>query len=255
MLAPVVHAQAQADPRVMDLVQSGKVRVALGLGSPALAMKSPTTGEVRGPALDLGRALAARIGVQLEPVEFPRPGAIIEDMRTKPWDAAFLVISPDRTEVDFTRPYMQSDLTCLVQAGSPIRTVAEVDQSGIRIAVPRGDASDLMLSKALKRAELVRADSIAAALDLLRNGQVGAFAMTRMVLMGLVAQAPGSQLLQDGFAAFSYGAAVPNGNAAHLAYLNDFIDDAKASGLVRETIERAGLKGVTIPSAEKSATH
>jgi len=217
-------------------------------------MKNTTTGEIRGPALDLGRALATRIGVQLETVEYPRPGAIVEGIRANAWDVAFFVISPDRTEVDFTRPYMQSDLTCLVPSASPIHRTLEADQPGISIAVPRGDASDLILSNTLKRATLVRTDTFAAGLELLRTGQISAFASTRMVLMSLAAQAPGSRLLEDGFAVFSYGAAVPKGNAAHVAYLNDFIDDAIASGLVRQTIERAGLKGVTIPSTEKSTT-
>lgn len=254
MLAPAVRAQQSVDQRVADLVLSGKVRVALGLGTPALAIKSPATGEVHGPALDLGRALATKIGVQLETVEYPSPGAIVGGIRTNAWDVTFFVISPDRTEVDFTRPYMQSDFTCLVPSPSPIHSVAEVDQPGIRVASPRGDASDLMLSKTLKRAELVHTDTFAAGLELLRTGQVSAFASARTVLTALAAQVPGSRLLEDGFAVFSYGAAVPKGNAARLAYLNEFIDDAKASGLVRQAIERAGLKGVTVPSAEKSAT-
>src|SRR5579863_833820 len=73
-----VRAQPASDPHVADLIQSGKLRVGLGLGSPALALKDPQTGEVRGPALDLARALAMKIGVQVEPVEYPRPGAVLQ---------------------------------------------------------------------------------------------------------------------------------------------------------------------------------
>ncbi len=62
-VAGSAHAQGTKDPRVADLVQAGKLRVGLGLGTPATAMKNPATGELRGPAVDLGRALAARIGV------------------------------------------------------------------------------------------------------------------------------------------------------------------------------------------------
>jgi ABC-type amino acid transport substrate-binding protein len=64
-VACVFAAQAQQapDPRVADLVQAGKLRIALGLGSPALALKDPTSGEVRGPALDLARVLATKMGV------------------------------------------------------------------------------------------------------------------------------------------------------------------------------------------------
>ena len=109
--------QQAPDPRVADLVKAGRLRVGLGLGSPALAIKDPVTGEMRGPALDLARALAARIGIELQPVEYPRPGAIMEGIRNNAWDVTFFVIDPVRAaEGDFSPPYMQSDFTYLVPA-------------------------------------------------------------------------------------------------------------------------------------------
>jgi polar amino acid transport system substrate-binding protein len=137
--APNAYAQQARDPRVADLLKTGQLRVGIGLGSPALAIKNPTTGDVRGPALDLGRALAERIGVEFISIEYPRPGAVIEGARINAWDVAFLVIDSSRAEeVDFSPPYMQSDFTYLVPAGSPIRNVADADRPGVRIAVPRG---------------------------------------------------------------------------------------------------------------------
>src|SRR6266550_4819432 len=168
----ILNAQQLPDPRVADLVGAGRVRVGIGLGTSPLAIKDPVTGEVRGPALDLGRALAKRIGVEFAPVEYPRPGAVMEGVRTGAWDVAFLAIDPSRAaEADFSPPYLQYDLTYMVPAGSSIRNVADADQPGVRIATPRGDASDLRLSRMLKRAELIRADSIPAPFYLLRAGQ------------------------------------------------------------------------------------
>ena len=242
--------QQPPDRRVADLVRAGRLRVALGLGSPALATKDPATGELRGPALDLARALAARIGIELLTVEYPRPGAIMEDVGANAWDVTFFVIDSARAAVgDFSPPYMQSEFTYLVPAGSSLRTVADADQPGVRIAVPRGDASDLRLSKLLNRAELVRVDSLAAAVDLLRTGGADAYAAPRTVLLGLAEQLPASQVLEDGFAMISYAALVPKGNAGRLAYVREFIEAAKASGLITETIERAGLRGVRVAPA------
>src|SRR5471030_2809338 len=73
----IAEAQQTPDPRIADLVMAGKLRLGLGLGSPALAIKDPVTGEVRGPALDLARALAAKMGIELQSVEYPRPGAVL----------------------------------------------------------------------------------------------------------------------------------------------------------------------------------
>jgi polar amino acid transport system substrate-binding protein len=245
----VLAAQAQQapDPRVADLIQSGKLRVALGLGSPVLAMKDPKSGEVRGPALDLARELAKKIGVQLEPIEYPRPGAILAGVKNNEWDVTFLVADPARSaEADFSPPYLQSDFTYLVPAGSSKRSVADMDQPGIRIAVPRGDASDLRLTQILKHAELVRIDSIAAAIDMVHTGKVDAYAAPRVVLVTLSNKAPGSRVLDDGFANIVWAAIVPKGNAGRIGFLSDFIQEAKTSGLVQQTIDRYGLKGIQV---------
>lgn len=246
------HAQQSADPRVADLVQSGKLRVALGLGSPALAMKDANTGEVRGPALDLAHALAKRIGVKLEPVEYPRPGAILAGVKNNEWDVTFLVADPARlAEADFSPPYMQSDFTYLVPAGSSKRSVADMDQPGTRVAVPRGDASDLRLTQILKHAELVRIDSIAAAIDMVHAGKIDAYAAPRVVLLALSNKASGSRVLDDGFANIVWVAMFPKGKAGHVAYVSDFLEEAKATGFVKQTIDQANLRGLQVAPSGK----
>jgi len=244
-------AQAQTqDPRVADLVRAGELRVGLGLGVLMQAVKDPTTGELHGAALEIARALAARIGVKLVTVEYPRPGAVLDGLRTNAWDVSFLVIDPARKEqVDFSHVFLQSDITYLVAAGSSIRTVADVDQNGVRIATPRGDGSDLYLTRALKQAELVRTDSHAAAIELLRTGGADAKASPRFVLMTELPLVPGSRVLNEGFADISYAAIVPKGQAMRLDYVNEFVDEAKASGLVKQIIESLGLQGVRVTPA------
>src|SRR5262249_55876070 len=241
------HAQQSTDPRVADLMQSGRLRVALGLGAPPLAMKDPNTGEVRGPALDLARALAKKIGVKLEPVEYPRPGAILAGVKNNEWDVTFLVADPARlADADFSPPYMQSDFTYLVPAGSSKRLVADMDQPDIRIAVPRGDASDLRLAQILKHAELVRVDSIAAAVEMVHGGKVHAYAGPRSALLALSNKAPGSRVLDDGFANISFVAMVPKDKGGRITYVSDFIEEAKATGLVKQTIDDANLRGLQV---------
>jgi polar amino acid transport system substrate-binding protein len=245
--ALAARAQQSTDPRVADLIQSGKLRVALGLGAPPLAMKDPNTGEVRGPALDLARALAKKIGVKLEPVEYPRPGAVLAGIKDNEWDVTFLVADPARlVDADFSPPYMQSDFTYLVPAGSSKRLVADMDQPGTRIAVPRGDASDLRLTRILKHAELVRLDSIAAAIEMVHGGKVDAYAAPRSLLLALSNKAPGSRVLDDGFANISFVAMVPKDKGGRIAYVSDFIEEAKATGLVKQTIDDANLRGLQV---------
>jgi polar amino acid transport system substrate-binding protein len=241
------HAQPSKDPRVADLVRAGKLRVGIGLGSPSGAMKNPATGELRGLAVDLGRAIAMRIGVDFVAVEYPRPGAILEGVQTNAWDMAFLVVDPERArEVDFAPPHTQSDFTYLVPAGSSIHRIADADQPGIRIAVPRGDAVDLRLTRLLKKAELVRTDTLSAAVERVRAGDAHARAGPRQALLAESVNLPGSRVLPDGFAVISSAASVPKGHSGRLTYISEFIEEAKASGLVKRMIEDAGLRGIQV---------
>ena len=242
------NAEAQtSDPRVADLVRAGRVRVGIGLANRGSAIKDPATGELRGIAADLARALAARIGVALQPVEYPRPGAVLDGAPTGAWDVAFLVIDPARSALaDVSPPYMQSDFSYLLPAASSIRSLADADRPGNRIAVPRGDAVDLTLSRLLKRATLVRVDNQAAGAALLRAGQISAYAAPRPVLLAMSAQLPGSHVLAEAFATISFAGFVPKGHADHLAYVSEFLEDAKASGLVQQFIDRSGMRGFKV---------
>jgi polar amino acid transport system substrate-binding protein len=243
----ISFAQQSPDPRVADIAQSRVLRVGVGLGSLTTAMKDPATGEVKGPALELGRALAARIGIQFVPVEFPRPGAVIDGLREHPWDISVLIVDPVRArQVDFSNPTLQSDLTYLVAGGSKLQSVSDADQTGIRIGAARNDTSDLQLTRLLKRAELVRTDSIAAATELLRAGGVDAIALNRPSLIAISATVPGSRVLSDGFANFYSGMAVPKGHDGRLAYINEFVEDAKSSGFINRMIEKLAMQGVQV---------
>jgi polar amino acid transport system substrate-binding protein len=245
-------AQPGPDPRVADLVAAGKVRVGLGIGNHASAFKDPATGEMRGVAADLARAFAAHIGVALEVVEYPRPGAVFDGARTGAWDVTFLVIDPSRTAAaDASPTYMQSEFTYLVPAGSAIHDVADADRAGTSIGVPRGDAVDLSLSRILKRATLVRAESQAAGIALLRSGAVNAYAAPRSALLVLSAQVPGSHVLADAFATTSWAAFVPKGHGARLAYVTAFVEEAIADGMVAQFIAREGLRGIDVTPPAK----
>jgi polar amino acid transport system substrate-binding protein len=250
-----LYAQKAPDPRIADIVKAGKLRVGLGLGPSTQAIKDPVTGEVSGPAFDMAQALAAKIGVQLQVVEYPRPGALFDGLRTDAWDVVFTGFDPARAAVaDFSFPYMQTDFSYIVPAGSKIRNIADADQSGVRILVPRGDQSDLLLSRTLKRAELVRADSTPAAMNLLRTGHGDAYAGPRPVLITEAAKLPGSRVLEESYGVHAVVAFVPKGHPGRLAYVSEFIEDAKASGLVKQIIERHGLQGIQVAPAGNPST-
>jgi polar amino acid transport system substrate-binding protein len=256
--SPLRHPEAHAgpaDPRVADYIRAGKIRAGLA-AAPIIAVKDPATGELRGVAVDLARELASRIGVELVPVEYPRPGAVMQGLGAglgaDAWDIAFLGIDRDRAaQADFSPAYLEVDLTYLVTADSCIRRIADADRPGVRIAVPRGDLVDILLGRLLKQASLVRSDTVAGALDLVRSGSADVCAEPRPNLLQGQARLPGSRVLSDRFGVNRLGIAVPKGTGGHLGYVSEFVEEAKASGLVQRAIESAGLTGVQVAPPEK----
>jgi polar amino acid transport system substrate-binding protein len=154
-------------------------------------------------------------------------------------DMAFMGPDPSRTGVDFSPPILQLDYTLLVPAGSSIQRIADLDRPGVRIAAVKDHASTLTLSRILKHAQLVYAATPDPTFELLLSGQADAFASIRGVLLTYSAKLPGSRVLDEHYGANLLGMAVPKGQAARLAYISEFIEQAKASGLVQQTIERA----------------
>jgi polar amino acid transport system substrate-binding protein len=244
---PIANAQQAPDQRVADLVRAGKLRVGIGVVAPHWAIKDPGTGELRGVAVDIARELAMRLGIELVAVEYPSPPAVLDGLKVDSWDVGFLAIDPSRAVVvDFSPPYLQIDATYLTTAGSSIRSVTEADQPGVRIAVTSKSVEEIVLSRSLKRAELQRVDTISAGFDLLRDGNAHALAAPRPALLALSARLPGSRVLEDRFHAAFGAMAVPKGQTGRLAYIAEFVEQAKASGLVQQAIERAGVRGVQV---------
>jgi polar amino acid transport system substrate-binding protein len=257
VLSALGTPSSAADPRVADLVQAGKIRLAVFLPQ---YNKDPATGEIRGVgtgfvAAELVRALAARIGIAMQVDGYPTPSKAVECLKARECDVAFMGIEPSRAgEVDFTPPVVQFDYTFLVPAGSPIRSANDADQPGIRIAVVRNHASTLTLTRLAKHAELVGADVPDAAFDLLRSGAVHVFAAPREPLMDFAATLPGSRVLKDAYGVNNIGVAITKGEAGRLAYISEFIDEAKASGLVRAAIERGDLPTFRVAPRESART-
>jgi len=246
-------ASRTSDPRVADLVQAGKIRIALYL---PMYTRDPSTGEIQGGAdggavIEIARALGARIGIEVRLIGYATPHVAMDGLKAGECDMILMGIDPIRAfDVDFSPPVVQFDYTCLVTATSPIRCFADADRPGIRIAAVRNHASTLTVSRMLKHAELVYAETPEATFELLRSGSADVFASTRFALLKYSAKQPGFRVLEDRYGANLLAVAVPKGHARRLAYVSEFIEEAKASGLVQKTIDRAGPHGVAVATTE-----
>ena len=241
-----------ADPRLADIAQAGIIR--LGMFLPQYA-KDAATGELRGLGpgavmLDIARALAARAGVGLAVAELPTPNSALEAIKAGACEFAFLGIEPSRAaEVDFTPAVFQFDYSFLAPAGSSLRDFAAVDRAGMRVTVVRNHASTMALTRLVKHAELVGFDLPDEAFAALAGAKVDAFAAPRPILEDFAARLPGSHVLDQGYGINRVGLAVAKQRRALQSYLAEFVEDAKASGLIRRLIAEAGLRGFQVAPA------
>lgn len=230
-----------------DLAPTGVLRVGVNLGNFLLVQKSPD-GSIQGVVPDLAQEIAARLGgVKVEHVMSPGAGQVADGAKTGAWDVAFIGAEPARAaEIAFTNAYLEIPATYLVPAGSPLRSLADVDKPGVRIATADRSAYDLYLSRSLKHAQLVRAEGIPASYDLFVKEKLDALSGLLPRLTSDVERLPGARILEGKFTAVQQAIGTPKARGAAAAWLADFVADVKRSGLVARLIEKHGAKGVNV---------
>jgi polar amino acid transport system substrate-binding protein len=237
-IAPAVRA---------DLAPTGRLRAAINYGNFILATRDTATGESRGVAVDLAQEIGKRLGVPVEIAAYDSVAVMGDAAPSGAWDIAFLGSDPAREKLmSFTAAYLEIDATYLVPGASPLRTAADVDREGVRVAAPARANYELYLSRHLERAQLTSTPSADAAFELLAGGKVDALAGLTQGLLGLAPRLPGSRLVEGRFMGVQQSIAVPRGKEAGLRYLRSVVEDAKRSGLVARAIERTGAKGVSV---------
>lgn len=230
-----------------DLAPQGRIRVAINFGNPVLAHPQPNTGEPQGVSVDLARELGTKLGVPVEHVTFDAAGKVFDALKFAAWDVAFLAIDPVRAEqIAFTAPYVVIEGSYIVRDGSPLRTIDDFDRPGVRIAVGRGAAYDLFLTRALTKAQLVRADTSAGAVDQFAEGDLDAAAGVRQPLLAYAAQHPGYRVIEGRFTAIEQAMGTPRGRAAGLRFLSGFVEDAKRNGFVADALQRHGQRDAEV---------
>jgi len=230
-----------------ELAPSGKLRVGLNHGNFLLVTPGSSATDPRGVAPDVARELGRRVGVPVEFIRFDSAGKLGDGVKTGAWDVAFLGAEPQRAaEIAFTAAYLEIPSTYLVPAGSPIRSVADVDREGVRIAVAEQSAYGLYLSRTIKRARLVLTQGVDASFDVFVAQKLEALAGLKPRLLTDVQKLPGSRLLDGQFTAVQQAIGTAKARVAGAAFLRAFVEAVKASGFVAEAISRNNSQGVSV---------
>jgi polar amino acid transport system substrate-binding protein len=236
-----------------ELATHGVLRAAINFGNPVLAQKNPNSGEPGGVSVDLARELGRCLGVPLEFVLFDAAGKVFEAAKSNAWDIAFLALDPARAEeILFTAPYVLIEGTYIVRDASPLRAIEDFDRPDVRIAVGKGAAYDLFLTRTLKHAEIVRHETSAGAMELFLDGGLEAAAGVRQPLVEFARTHAGLRVIDGTFTSIEQAMGTPKGRSNGREFLQTFIEEMKRSGFVASALERSGQRAATVAPAYDS---
>jgi polar amino acid transport system substrate-binding protein len=249
-LALASSAFAQDKTAVLkELVPTGTLRVGVAVapnpGAGNVAMNPP-----RGVAIDLGREMAEKLGVPVGFVSYPNSGALTDAADSNAWDVAFIPVDAARKKkVAFGAAHIVLQSTYLVAPGSTIKALADVDREGVRVVGVENTATSRAAAASLKTVKMTTVKTGGELFEMLRSGKADAIVQSRESLTTLAAKLPGSRVLDGAFLNSYVAVAVPRNKPAALAYVSAFVEEAKASGSVRRSLDGIGLKSSVVAPA------
>jgi len=236
-----------------ELIPTGKLRVAIAVSpSPSAfyAVRDGATGKFRGVTVELGNALAKKLGVSVEFLPHLASGEIQNTAASGKWDVTFMPVDDERKKfLDFGSPYHLLQSTYLVAPGCTLMNVEDADAAGLRIGGVANTATFRAAQRSAPKATFVSVPGVDAAIAAMNAKEIDAIALSRESLAGVALKIPGSRILDGGILNSSTAVAVPKGRPEALRYVSAFIEEAKASGLVRKALDAMNLKNSQVAPA------
>jgi polar amino acid transport system substrate-binding protein len=244
MISGVMTMPAFADSLRGEIAPTGKLRVAIGISAAGGAFWSTKTESgYAGVPVDLGKEMAAQLGVPIEYVAYPNSGQITDAAGKDAWDVTFLPQDPEReTKMSFGPVYEVADATYIVKAGSPIANFATLDQPGVKVAAVNNTTTMRGAQAHLQNVKVTGYQTYDEIFDLLKNGEVDAFALSRDQLNAMAKKIPGTKVLDETFKKTVTAVAVPLNHPQSLAFVTKFMTDAISNGALRKAYDNNGLK-------------
>jgi polar amino acid transport system substrate-binding protein len=230
-----------------QLAPTGVLRAGINLSNFLLVTGRSESGDPTGVAPDMAREIATALGVPVKYVTFRSPGELGDQVGKDIWDIGLIGAEPQRAEkIQFTAAYVEIEATYMVPEGSPIKSIADVDRKGVRIAVSARSAYDLWLVNNIRNATLVQVSGLDAAYEKFMSDKLEVLAGLRPGLLKDVGKAPGLRILDGKFTAVQQAVGTAKDNVEAATFLADFVEKAKKSGMVQSFIDRHRVQGLSV---------
>ncbi len=230
-----------------QLAPTGVLRAGINLSNFLLVTGRAANGDPQGVSPDMAAAIAEKLGVPVKYVPFKTPGELGDQAGKNMWDIGLIGAEPQRAQtIAFTAAYVEIEATYMVPPGSPISSIAQVDRTGVRIAVSARSAYGLWLENNIKNATLMPIAGLDAAFNKFRDEKLEVLAGLRPGLLKDIEKMPGARILDGKFSAVQQAVGTAKANHEAAAWLAGWVEEAKKSGLVGRLIEKHKVKGLSV---------
>ena len=253
-LSMMTAGHAAADPLRDEIAPTGKLRVAIAISPAGGAFWSAKTegGGYAGVPVDLGKEMAAQLDVPVEYVVYQNSGQIVDAVSKGSWDITFLPKDPEReARMSFGPIYEVADATYIVKAGSAATNFQTLDRPGTKVAAVNNTTTMRGAIAHLKNAKVTGYQTYDEIFNLLKDGEIDAFALSRDQLNAMATKIPGTRVLDETFKQTVTAVAVPPNHPLSLAFATKFMTDAISNGVLRNAYDNNGLKDTPIRTMTK----
>jgi glutamate transport system substrate-binding protein len=218
------------DTTLGKIQQKGEMTIGVKFDVPPFGIKNPQSGEVEGFDIEMGKAVAAKLGVKPKFIEAISDNRIpfLED-GTADLILSTMTINEERVEqIEFSDPYFVARGRVLVPEDSAITGVG--DLAGKNVCTALGSTYEKNLGKQAPEAKLKLVDSYSECLELVQNGAVDAVSTDDVILTGMIIQDPTLKLVGDQLTQEPYGAGIKKGDTQMVDFVNGVFSDVKSNG-------------------------
>lgn len=249
----MIAMPANADALKDEIAPTGKLRVAIAISPAGGAFWSTKTESgYAGVPVDLGKAMAAQLGVPVEYVVHQNSGQIVDAASKGTWDVTFLPKDPEREgKMSFGPIYEVADATYIVKPGSTVTDFATLDQTGVKIAAVNNTTTMRGAIVHLKNAKVTGYQTFDEIAGLLAKGEIDAFALSRETLNAMAKKIPGTRVLDETFKQTVTAVAVPLNHPLSHAFAVKFLTESISNGTLRKAYDNNGLKDSPIRTQTK----